>query len=138
MKYYINVISRDHVQRGVAGNFTQAGHGKPHALQRLKTADWLLFYSSKTAYENGVPLQAFTALGQVKDEVLYQVDTTSSWAPWRRNVTFHACIETPIKPLLGKLSFILDKTHWGYVFRSGFFEIPAADFDIIRHAMMKQ
>ena len=29
MSYWINTVSRDHVQRGVAGGFTQANHGKP-------------------------------------------------------------------------------------------------------------
>jgi predicted RNA-binding protein len=135
MKYWINTISRNHVQRGVEGGFTQAGHGKASGLKRLKAGDWIVFYSSKTAYQDGEPLQAFTAIGQIKDEELYQVAMAPDFVPWRRNVDFHECVETPIRPLIDDLSFIKDKTHWGYMFRFGLFEIPETDFELIRSAM---
>ncbi len=135
MKYWINTISRDHVVRGVAGGFTQANHGKPHMLKRLTTGDWIVFYSPKTNYRDGEPLQAFTAIGQVKDEDLYQVEMSPGFVPWRRNVDFKPCTETPIKPMIEELSFIKDKTHWGYMFRFGMFEIPETDFKQIQAAM---
>jgi predicted RNA-binding protein len=136
MKYWINTISRDHVRRGVAGGFTQANHGKPQTLKRLRTGDWIVFYSPKTAYDGGEPLQAFTAIGQVKDSDLYQVKMNPGFVPWRRNVEFVECQETPIKPLIEELGFIQDKTHWGYKFRFGLFEIPEADFRTIQRAML--
>lgn len=124
------------MQRGAAGGFTQANHGKPQMLKRLEKGDWIVFYSPKTRYVDGEPLQAFTAIGQVRDEELYQFEMASDFVPWRRNVEFHDCHETSIKPLIGKLSFIKDKTHWGYLFRFGLFEIPEADFELIRSAMI--
>lgn len=135
MKYWINTISRDHVMRGVSGGFTQAGHGKPNELKRLKAGDWIVFYSPKTSYKDGEPLQAFTAIGRVQDDELYQVEMAPDFVPWRRNVEFKDCVETPIKPLIDDLSFIKDKTHWGYMFRFGLFSIPEADFKKIQHAM---
>ena len=137
MKYWINTISRNHVQRGVEGGFTQAGHGKAAGLKRLSKGDWIVFYSPKTAYLDGEPLQAFTAIGQVRVEELYQVEMAPDFVPWRRRVDFEKCVETPIRPLIGDLSFIVDKTHWGYKFRFGLFEIPQADFELIRGAMIK-
>jgi hypothetical protein len=137
MKYWINAISRDHVQRGVAGSFTQANHGKATGLKRLKAGDWLIFYSPKTQYEGGEPLQAFTAIGQMPDDELYQFEVSSEFIPWRRKIDFKQCNEVPIKPLIGDLSFITDKTHWGYKFRFGLFEIPEADGELIKNAMMK-
>lgn len=137
MNYWINTISRDHVRRGAAGGFTQAGHGKNTGLKRLKAGDWIVFYSPKTKYENGEPLQAFTAIGQVKDEELYQVEMAPGFVPWRRNVTFYDCAETPIRPLIGDLSFIKDKTHWGYMFRFGLFGITEEDFELIRRVMVE-
>jgi hypothetical protein len=134
---WINTISRDHVRRGAQGGFTQAGHGKASGLKRLKKGDWIVFYSPKTAYENGEPLQAFTAIGQVADEELYQVEVAPDFVPWWRNLKFHDCAETPIKPLLSDLSFIKDKTHWAYMFRFGLFPIPEADFELIRNVMIK-
>jgi len=136
MKYWINTISKDHVMRGVAGGFTQANHGKAGGLKRLSAGDWIIFYSPKTAYVDGEPLQAFTAIGQVKDDELYQFEMTPGFVPWRRNIDFKACQETPIKPFIGDLSFITDKTHWGYKFRFGLFEIPEADFKLISKAML--
>jgi predicted RNA-binding protein len=135
MKYWINTISRDHVQRGVAGGFTQANHGKPHMLKRLSKGDWIIFYSPKTAYEDGQPLQAFTALAEVIDDELYQVEMAPGFVPWRCNVRFKPSREVSIKPLIDNLSFITDTAHWGYMFRFGMFEIPVNDFERIVSAM---
>lgn len=135
MRYWINVVSRDHVYRGVEGGFTQANHGKSHMLKRMHKGDWIIFYSPKTSYEGGDPLQAFTALGQVADEELYQIEMAPSFVPWRRRVTFKTCQEVPIKALLDDLSFITDKQHWGYKFRFGVFEINQQDFVLIKSVM---
>jgi len=131
----VNTISRDHVQRGVAGGFTQAGHGKASGLKRLSAGDRLVFYSPKTALQDGEPLQAFTAIGRVADDDLYQVEMAPDFKPWRRNVEFAACEEAPIAPLIERLGFIRNKQRWGYAFRFGLFEIPEADFELIRAAM---
>lgn len=122
--------------RGVAGGFTQANHGKNTTLKRLKTGDWIVFYSPKTNYPDGESLQAFTAIGQVKDDELYQVEMMPGFIPWRRNVDFKDCKETPIKPLIDELDFIQDKTHWGFKFRFGLFQISEQDFELIRKQML--
>ena len=61
MTTWINTISRTHVLRGVAGGFTQANHGNPGLLRRLRREDWIAFYSPRTDYPEGEPLRAFTA-----------------------------------------------------------------------------
>lgn len=135
MKYWINVVSRDHVQRGVEGEFTQANHGKPWALRKMSKNDWLIFYSPKTKFEDGEPLQAFTALGQITDEIPYQAEMSLSFHPWRRNVKFEKVTEVPIRPLIDSLDFIENKIQWGYKFRFGVIEINEHDFKIIKNAM---
>jgi hypothetical protein len=55
--------------------------------------------------------------------------------PWRRRVEFFVCQEAPIEDLLGGLTFIKDRAHWGFVFRRGLFEIPEEDFRRIAAAM---
>jgi hypothetical protein len=135
MNYWINTVSKDHLQRGIAGGFTQANHGKNTILKRLKADDWIVFYSPKTSYEGGEPLQTFTAIGRVKDDELYQIEMMPGFIPWRRNVDFMECQETPIRPLIDKLEFIQDKTHWGYRFRFGLFQIPEHDFELIKSQM---
>jgi hypothetical protein len=135
VKCWVNTISRDHVRAGVAGGFTQAGHGKSTRLKRLDAGDGLVFYSPKTSLQGGEPLKAFTAIGRVSDDRLYQVETAPGFVPWRRDIEFAACVEAPIEPLIEELSFIRDKRRWGYVFRFGLFEIPCRDFDLIKAAM---
>ncbi|MGE2692538.1 EVE domain-containing protein [Mycolicibacterium pulveris] len=134
MSNWINTVSRDHVERGVRGRFAQATHGKPHILRKMARGDWIVFYSPKTGYPKGDPLQAFTAIGRVVDDEPYQ-DETSPEAPWRRNVDFLECSETPIRPLLERLDFIEDKNRWGYKFRFGAFKIDDRDLEVIRSAM---
>ncbi len=135
MTYWINAVSRDHVQRGVAGGFTQANHGKPYMLRRMKKADWIIFYSPKTTFEGNEPLQAFTAIGQITDNEPYQDETPSNFQPWRRKVAFKNGLESPIRPLIEELDFIEDKIHWGYKFRFGVIEISEKDFLVISTAM---
>lgn len=135
---WINVVSKDHVMRGVDGGFTQANHGKPHMLRRMKKGDRIIFYSPKTTFDGGVPLQAFTALGTIDDDEPYQYEMTPAFVPWRRKVTFEKTVDAPIMPLLDELDFIEDKQHWGYKFRFGVLPISEKDFETIRHAMMVQ
>ena len=135
MTNWVNTVSRDHVERGVAGGFTQANHGKPHMLRKMARGDWIVFYSPKTAYQGGEPLQAFTAIGQVADDEPYRAQMSADFHPWRRNVDFLECAEAPIRPLLEQLDFIEDTSRWGYKFRFGVFAIDDHDLDVIRAAM---
>jgi hypothetical protein len=133
--YWINTVSADHVQRGVAGGFTQANHGKPHMLRKMARGDWIIFYSPKTALEQGESLQAFTAIGRVADDEPYQEDPAG---PSRRRMEFLPCTATPIRPMLGQLEFVVDPQRWGYKFRFGVFRIEEPDFLLIRSAMTQQ
>ena len=135
MTYWINTVSRGHVLRGVAGGFTQANHGRPHMLRRMERDDWIVFYSPKTDYPDGDRLQAFTALGRVCDDEVYQEDFDPQFQPFRRRMEFLPCTETPIRPLIDQLAFIEDKSRWGFRFRSGVFSIDEHDFEVIRAAM---
>jgi hypothetical protein len=136
-KYFIVVVSKDHIASGVNGGFMQSNHGKPASLKKLSKGDWVIFYSPKQVYAGNEPLQAFTAIGQVKDEELYQHKMSENFIPYRRNVTYYQCNETPIAPLINDLDFIENKKAWGYKFRFGFFEIGEEDFEQIRFEMIK-
>src|SRR5207248_236282 len=97
--------------------------------------DWIVFYSPKTAFEGGEPLQAFTAIGQVTDDEPYQAQMSADFHPWRRNVDFLDCLQAPIRPLIEQLHFIEDTSRWGYKFRFGVFAIDDHDLAVIRSAM---
>ncbi len=134
-KYWINTISRDHVRLGVEGGFAQANHGRATGIRRLLTGDWMAFYSPRMSYPDGAPLQAFTAIGVVTGDEVYQVAMSADFHPWRRNLRFLDCKEAPIRDILDGLNFIRDRQHWGMIFRRGLFEVPEGDFRLIAGAM---
>ena len=134
-KYFLISASRDHVLKGVAGGFAQAGHGRKDLVSRLSKGDWIVFYSAKDVYEGGKPLQKFTAFGQVRDEEPYQPNADEYFKPYRRAVAFQKVKEAEIRPLLEQLSFIKNKKRWGFYLISGFRELSKADFELIEAAM---
>lgn len=134
-QFWIGVVSREHVQRGVQGGFIQLNHGKKAPVQRLRAGDGLVMYSPRTAYPDGEPLQAFTAIGVVITGEVYQVEMAEDFKPYRIDVRFLNGRETPIKPLIERLSFIQNKTHWGAAFRFGYLRVPAEDFNLIAESM---
>ena len=133
--YWVNTVSKEHVQAAVEGGFTQADHGKNTRLKRLHKGDLLVFYSPKTKFRGGRPLQAFTALGEVTDTEPYQVEMTTDFHPWRRKLDFKQGDEAPVRPVISDLSFISDKEKWGFPFRRGLFKVSQADFEVIAKAM---
>lgn len=46
-RFWIGVVSKEHVLRGVEGGFCQVCHGKKAPLNRMKKGDYLLYYSPK-------------------------------------------------------------------------------------------
>jgi hypothetical protein len=136
MRYWIVVVSKDHIARGVAGGFMQANHGKAGPLKRMSANDGVICYSPKQTYSGNEALQAFTAIGRVAGDEVYQHKMSDDFIPYRRNIEWRKCRETPIAPLINELDFIANKSSWGYQFRSGFFEIPDGDFKLIESSMV--
>ena len=136
MKYWITVVSKDHIKRGVDGGFMQASHGKAGSLKRLNENDWVIFYSPKVSYAGDEKLQAFTAIGRVADDQIYQFKMSEDFVPFRRNIEYYPCKEVPIVPLVGSLDFIKVKNAWGYRFRFGFFEIEEHDFNLLKGKLL--
>ena len=134
-KFWIGVASRAHIAIGVAGGFAQVNHGKQAPLRRMRGGDGIAFYSPKTDYPDGETLQAFNAVGVVRSGEVYQADMGGGFLPFRTDVDWVPCEETPIRPLLERLSFIRDPSHWGAAFRFGHLEVPEADFRVIAAAM---
>jgi predicted RNA-binding protein len=135
-RYWMAVASREHVKRGEAAGICQACHGKRGPLQRMKPGDWIIYYSSVEQFQGKEPCQKFTAIGTITGESTYQVRMSDDFIPFRRDVAFQQCAETPIKPFIEQLTFIRNKKQWGYMFRFGFFEIPEHDFALIADRML--
>ena len=134
-RYWIGVVSREHVQIGVKGGFIQLNHGKRAPVQKLKGGDGLLMYSPRLSYPDGEPDQCFTAIGRVSSGEIYQVEMSAEFKPYRVKVEFFKAVDLPIKPLIERLTFIRSKQHWGAAFRFGQLRIESADFELISQAM---
>ena len=130
-KYWIVVASKDHVMWGVTRGIAQAGHGKRSGLARMHKGDMIIYYSPKVQFEGNEILHAFTAIGEIADEELFQVEESPDFKPFRRKVRYTKTGEVRIRPLIQDLTFIGNKKSWGYAFRFGLLEIPQEDFDRI-------
>jgi len=133
-RYWIIVASQEHVMLGVAGGYAQAGHGKRSGLSRMHAGDMIIYYSPKKEYGKDEPLHAFTALGEVSDEKIVQVEMSPNFKPFRRNVKYQRTGAIKIEPLVNDLNFIRNKESWGYAFRFGLVEIEKTDFERIEKA----
>ena len=134
-KYFLICATKDHVLKGVEGGFAQAGHGRKNFISNLSKGDWIVYYSSKDKFEDGKPLQKFTAIGQIVDDEPYQSKTHSNFKPYRRNARYKKSNEADIHPLIEELSFIKNKKRWGFYLISGFREISKEDFRVIKRVM---
>jgi len=123
------------VRRGVEGGFAQVCHGKAAPLRRMKRGDWLVYYSPRTEMGGGELLQAFTAIGRVADDTVYEHAMSASFVPFRRNIEYVPCRTARIADLLDRLQLTRGKRRWGYPFRTGHFEIGRDDFRTIAEAM---
>ncbi|MEA5426603.1 EVE domain-containing protein [Arcicella lustrica] len=135
-KYWIIVASKDHVKNGIAEGITQACHGKTSPLRRMKKGDYILYYSGKMVLGKDEKCQEFTAIGQVKDDEVYQFQMSPDFCPSRRNIEFFSHQDLSILPLINDLEFIQNKKSWGYPFRFGILEINEKDFQLISSKML--
>jgi hypothetical protein len=134
-RYWIGVASKEHVLIGVKAGIAQLGHGKKAPLQRMHAGDWLIYYSPVIDLQSREPCRCFTAIGRIKTGEVYQYDMGNGFVPYRLDVAYEQAKETPIQPLIERLSFIKNKKNWGYRFRFGQVEIPKKDFELIANAM---
>ncbi|MET7700897.1 EVE domain-containing protein [Streptomyces sp. NPDC005485] len=135
MRYWLGVVCRDHVQRATGLGIAQLGHGRRDGLARLGAGDWLVYYSPRTSLRDGRPLQAFTAIGEVADEEIWQADE-GGFKPWRRRVHYPAdATQAPVRAFDGALD-LTSGANWGHRLRRGLVELTPSDFGLIRSAMM--
>jgi predicted RNA-binding protein len=135
-RYWIAVASKEHVRVGVRGGFAQFSHGRLGPAKRLSKGDWVIYYSGKEKYREPELCQKFTAIGQVVDREPVRVEQFPGFKPWRRRIRYRRAMEIDVHPLIGRLSFIKNKSRWGAAFRFGFLEIGEPDFTMISKRML--
>ena len=134
-RYWLAVISREHIGWGIEGGFIQVCHGKQAPLKRMKKGDFLVVYSSKKTLQSAEKYQKFTAIGQILDDVVFQVQMFEDFYPFRRKIEYFDVQETEILPLIDQLEFIPNPKSWGYPLRFGLLEMSEKDFNLIASKM---
>lgn len=133
-RFWLGVVSRDHVRRGLERGIAQIGHGKKGGLQRMAAGDWLVYYSPRTGIREGAPIKSFTAIGELPDDEVWQADE-GNFKPWRRRVDYRpGAPEVPIAELKDRLE-LTASPNWGYALRRGLLELSRHDFELIDRAM---
>lgn len=132
---WIAVASAEHVRIGRDGGFMQVSHGKAAPLKRIAPGDRVIYYSPAETLAGKDRLQAFTAIGKVRDTPPYQIQMRPDFEPWRRDVDWWPSKEVSIRPMLDQLSFTRGDANWGFKLRRGLFDIENDDADLIARAM---
>jgi hypothetical protein len=132
---WIAVASAEHVRRGRTEGFMQVCHGKAAPLRRIHPGDRVIYYSPTVVFGVKDRLQAFTAIGVVRDGDPYQFERSERFCPFRRDVAWLAAHEAPIRPLLDTLEFSAGQRNWGQKLRFGLFAISDHDMQVIAAAM---
>jgi len=136
-RFWVIVASKEHVMLGVKGGFAMANHGRRSGLARMHAGDRIVYYSPKVSYGGNEMLHAFTALGEVADDAIIQVEMAPDFVPFRRRITYLYTGEVRIEPLVPDLTFIHNKKSWGYIFKFGLLQIPEEDFQRIQRGFEK-
>lgn len=134
MRYWLGVVSKNHVLKGVEKGFAQVCHGKKAPLEKLKSEDGFIYYSPKIAMGSPEPCKYFTAIGKIKNGNIYQVEMTPDFHPFRIDIEYYPCKETSIIPLMNQLELTAKKS-WGMQLLRGLLEISKGDFFTIAEAM---
>jgi EVE domain len=134
MRYWLGIVSREHAMRGVSLGIAQISHGKRPPLARLAPGDWLVYYSPREKMGESAALRAFTAVGEIVDDEIWQADE-ESFTPWRRRIRYlDGVSDAPLRELADRLE--LTRTpNWGHQLRRGLVELSEGDFVLIRSAM---
>jgi hypothetical protein len=134
MRYWLGVVSKNHVQKGVKGGFAQVCHGKKAPLMKMAAGDGLVYYSPKIAIDNPKACKCFTAIGKIKNGKVYQVEMTIDFHPFRLEVDYATCREIPLADVFDQLELTKNKS-WAIQLRKGLVELNAADFKTLAAAM---
>lgn len=78
----------------------QVCHGKAGPLTRMKRGDGIAYYSPSETFGGNDRLQAFTAIGRVREGEPYLSDRGGGFRPYCRDVACASSTRAPIRPLL--------------------------------------
>lgn len=127
MAGWLGVVQAEHVARALVLGIAQVNHGKRSGLARMHAGDWLVYYSPHHRLGAHSPLQAFTAVGRLPDDEIWQADE-GTFRPFRRRAVYRTdARHAPLADLRERLDLTADP-QWGYLLRRGL--VPLSDHDV--------
>jgi len=101
---------------------------------RMRRGDDLVYYSPRESLDSRLPVQAFTAIGTVVDDEVWQADE-GEFRPWRRRVAYvPGARDVPVGALRAELD-LTRAPNWGYQLRRGLVPLSDRDVEVIGAAM---
>jgi hypothetical protein len=139
-RYWMGVVHRDHVLRGVSQGIVQTNHGAKFSVAKMREGDGFVFYSPKDVYPDGRSLREFTAIGVIAPGEVWQADVPMAsgveFRPWRRKADWdESATPAPIIPLLDVLELTRGIRNWGLQLQKGHLELSEHDFRVIARQM---
>lgn len=134
MTGWLGVVSAAHVRRARARGIAQVNHGKRAGLARMRSGDTLVFYSPVEQLGDAARLQAFTALGTIADDEIWQAEEPDGFGPFRRRVRYAAVHPVPLSDVRTDLHLTAEP-NWGYRLRRGLIPLDDHDVAVIRERM---
>ncbi len=134
--FWIGVAAARHVRVAVADGFAMFAHGRHAAASRTLPGDWVAYYSPREELNAGEQVRAFTAIGRILpgDPEQRRMGAAGDLG-WQRKARWLEGRPADVYPLLDRLAFVRDRSHWGMYFRKSLFSIARADFALIAAAM---
>ncbi|WP_076263595.1 EVE domain-containing protein [Intrasporangium flavum] len=133
MRCWLGVVSAAHVRRGVELGIAQVHHGQRPGLARMAAGDGFVYYSPREEMGGGAPCRAFTAVGRIADDEIWQADE-GDFRPYRRRVDWEQADPVPLAELTGRL-LLTRSPGWGQGLRRGLLPLDEADFRLVEQAM---
>jgi hypothetical protein len=132
-QFWIVVVAGDAARAAATQGFLQLASGRAGPLERMRGGDGFVLYSPRECAA-GAALQAFTAIGRVRDAPI-EMAGSEPGGPFQRAAEFLPAGIAPIRPMLPTLGFVRDPSRWGASFRFGVVRIAQADFARIAQSM---
>jgi hypothetical protein len=131
---WLGVVCAEHVARGVSLGIAQTNHGRRTGLARMRPGDWLVYYSPHRRLGESSPVRAFTAIGRIADDEIWQADE-GTFKPWRRRVDYRAEARWATVADLRDSLALTTAANWGYALRRGLIPLTLDDLATIHLAM---
>lgn len=133
--WWLGVAASEHVLAAVDGSFAQLGHGKRSAVASLEAGDGIIYYTPRTKLKGGEPVQAFVAIGRVREGDPYPVKM-GNFQAYRVDVDYLTAKQADIHPLLDQLELTKDLGNkWGVSVRTSKRRLVKSDAKRIAKAM---